>query len=71
MMVLFQNNIYNLKIRVRPDGKMALGEEKPDEMSFMDVQKLVKYHRETEVILVGNTGQHKTLLKCSPPQNAL
>eukprot|EP00105_Crassostrea_gigas_P031675 XP_011454438.1 PREDICTED: vegetative cell wall protein gp1 isoform X10 [Crassostrea gigas] len=71
MMVLFQNNIYNLKIRVRPDGKMALGEEKPDEMSFMDVQKLVKYHRETDVILVGNTGQHKTLLKCSPPQNAL
>lgn len=32
MMVLFQNNIYNLKIRVRPDGKMALGEEKPDEI---------------------------------------
>lgn len=32
MMVLYQNNIYNLKVRVRPDGKMALGEEKPDEM---------------------------------------
>nr|XP_022342684.1 extensin-like isoform X7 [Crassostrea virginica] len=71
MMVLYQNNIYNLKVRVRPDGKMALGEEKPDEMAFMDVQKLVKYHRETEVILVGNTGQHKTLLKQSPPQNAM
>ncbi|XP_048746036.2 B-cell linker protein-like isoform X17 [Ostrea edulis] len=69
MMVLYQNSIYNLKIRVRSDGKMALGEEKPDEMSFMDVQKLVKYHRETEVILVGNTGQHKTLLKYSPPHN--
>lgn len=39
--------------------------------AFMDVQKLVKYHRETEVILVGNTGQHKTLLKYSPPQNAM
>ncbi|XP_062583662.1 LOW QUALITY PROTEIN: B-cell linker protein-like, partial [Saccostrea cucullata] len=71
MMVLFQNNVYNLKIRVRADGKMALGEEKPDEMSFMDVQKLVKYHRDTEVILVGNTGQHKTLLKYSPPQNSM
>ncbi|XP_061177835.1 basic proline-rich protein-like isoform X6 [Saccostrea echinata] len=71
MMVLFQNNVYNLKIRVRADGKMALGEEKPDEMSFMDVQKLVKYHRETEVILVGHTGQHKTLLKYSPPQNSI
>lgn len=39
--------------------------------SFIDVQKLVKYQKENEVILVDcYTEQHKTLLKYSPPQNA-
>lgn len=31
-MVLYNDHIYNLKIRERNDGRMAIGEEKPDEM---------------------------------------
>ena len=31
-MVIYKNHVYNLKIRERNDGRMALGEEKPDEM---------------------------------------
>jgi hypothetical protein len=30
--VLYEGHVYNLKMRVRPDGQVALGEEKPDEL---------------------------------------
>jgi hypothetical protein len=31
-MVIKENHVYNLKIRERNDKRVALGEEKPDEM---------------------------------------
>ena len=32
LMVIKENHVYNLKIRERNDKRVALGEEKPDEM---------------------------------------
>ena len=32
LVVLYRSHVYNLKIRKRPDTKVALGEEKPDEL---------------------------------------
>ena len=32
LVVLYRGHVYNLKIRKRPDTKVALGEEKSDEL---------------------------------------
>ena len=35
LVVLYQGKVYNLKVRLRSDTKVALGEEKPDEMVML------------------------------------
>lgn len=69
LMVINENHVYNLKIRERNDKRVALGEEKPDEMSFKSVTDLIKHHQTNDVILVHKDGeQDTTLLKVSPPK---
>ncbi|XP_053407697.1 uncharacterized protein LOC123547480 isoform X6 [Mercenaria mercenaria] len=66
--VLYEGHVYNLKMRNRSDGQVALGEEKPDELAFKDVPALIQHHRNHDVILlnVKEKKQHKTLLKKHP-----
>lgn len=68
LVVLYEGHVYNLKMRRRKDGQIALGEEKPDELAFKDVPSLVQHHRSNDVILVNvkQNKQHKTLLKKHP-----
>ncbi|XP_052226836.1 uncharacterized protein LOC127841800 isoform X4 [Dreissena polymorpha] len=68
LVVLFQNHVYNLKVRLRDDGQVALGEFKDDELTFKDVPLLIDHHKRNEVILVNvkEKKQHQTLLKKFP-----
>ena len=36
LVVLYRGHVYNLKVRKRLDTKVALGEEKPDELVSME-----------------------------------
>ncbi|XP_071168923.1 B-cell linker protein-like isoform X10 [Mytilus edulis] len=67
LMVLYNDHIYNLKIRERNDGRMAIGEEKPDEMSFMSVENLIKHHQSNDVILVHKDGKQDTTMLIRSP----
>ncbi|XP_063435132.1 B-cell linker protein-like isoform X3 [Mytilus trossulus] len=67
LMVLYNDHIYNLKIRERNDGRMAIGEEKPDEMSFMTVENLIKHHQSNDVILVHKDGKQDTTMLIRSP----
>ncbi|GAB6025483.1 hypothetical protein CHUAL_011224 [Chamberlinius hualienensis] len=48
--------ISHLNIRRRPDGTLALGNEKENEKTFTSVQELVTHHQ-TEQILLTSRGQ--------------
>lgn len=67
LMVLYNDHIYNLKIRERNDGRMAIGEEKPDEMSFKSVEDLIKHHQSNDVILVHKDGKQDTTMLIRSP----
>lgn len=71
LVVLYRGHVYNLKIRKRPDTKVALGEVKPDELAFKDVPALITYHRNNDVVLVNmkENKQYKTLLTKFPAYN--
>ncbi|KAL4232310.1 hypothetical protein ACF0H5_009881 [Mactra antiquata] len=68
LVVLYLGHVYNLKMRVRNDGQVALGESKADELAFKDVPALIHHHKSHDVILVNvkENKQHKTLLKKHP-----
>lgn len=68
LVVLYLGHVYNLKMRLRSDGQVALGEEKADELAFKDVQALINHHRSHDVILVNvkEKKQYKTMLKKHP-----
>ncbi|XP_052771899.1 B-cell linker protein-like isoform X6 [Mya arenaria] len=68
LVVLYQSHVYNLKVRVRDDNQVALGEWKDDELAFQDVSTLVDHHKKHEVILVNvkQNKQYQTLLRRFP-----
>ncbi|XP_064599720.1 bromodomain-containing protein 4-like isoform X2 [Liolophura sinensis] len=64
LVILYEEHFFNLKIRCRPeDQKIALGEEKRGEMAFSSVPSLISYHRDHNVILIGNPGGETKLIK--------
>ncbi|XP_076436103.1 uncharacterized protein LOC143275702 isoform X2 [Babylonia areolata] len=65
-LVVFHNGqVNNLRIRKRLDGKVALGDEKPGEVSFESVPMLIEHHQKHPVVLLGNAaaGQSQAHVK--------
>ncbi|XP_063237719.1 B-cell linker protein-like isoform X2 [Bacillus rossius redtenbacheri] len=65
----YNNRIYNISVRYRPDGRYSLGYEKPNEQSFASVEELVANHQSENLVLYSNgerTG--RTLLTGWPPR---
>ncbi|XP_041369463.1 B-cell linker protein-like [Gigantopelta aegis] len=67
LVLLYNNVVKNLKIRSRKDGKVTLGEEQRDEVTFKDVVELVEYHQKFDIILVQERGMVK--LQRTPPKS--
>ncbi|XP_041369116.1 B-cell linker protein-like isoform X3 [Gigantopelta aegis] len=65
LVLLYNNTVKNLKVRLRKDNKIALGEEKKDEINFKDVIEMVEHHKKNEVILIKENAKVK-LLKTPP-----
>ncbi|XP_071792991.1 uncharacterized protein [Asterias amurensis] len=61
----FNNKSRNLHIRLRSDGKYALGKFKENEQVFDTPVLLIQYHMTTPLILAGDEG--KTCLKIAAP----
>ncbi|XP_064629932.1 B-cell linker protein-like isoform X9 [Lineus longissimus] len=65
--ILYESTIKRLPIRLRRDGKYALGKEKDGEQSFAGVADLIVYHKEYPIFVVGSAGAEVTL-KRTPPK---
>lgn len=63
--VLYEKNLFRLKIRYLPTGEYALGEKKAEEIKFPSVQALISHYQKIPLILMGVGGGH-TLLKHIP-----
>jgi len=66
--------VFNINIRNRPDGRVALGKEKPEENTYPDVEYMVEHHMiESLKLTAGDTGtEHsKTTLNFWPDKNKL
>ncbi|XP_067656622.1 B-cell linker protein-like isoform X6 [Haliotis asinina] len=53
MQVLFEDRVNNLKVRLREDKRYALGEYKPNEITFKDVVGMITHHKVHPVLLIG------------------
>nr|CAD7455388.1 unnamed protein product [Timema tahoe] len=47
----YNNRLYNISVRQRPDGKYALGYEKANEQSFASVEELVTNYQSEKLLL--------------------
>lgn len=63
--VLYEKNLFRLKIRYLPTGEYALGEKKAEEIKFPSVQALIAHYQKIPLILMG-VGGGRTLLKHIP-----
>jgi len=66
--------VFNINIRNRPDGRIALGKEKPEENTYPNVEYMVEHHMiESLKLTAGDTGtEHsKTTLNFWPDKNKL
>jgi len=56
------NKLFNINIRTRPDGKIALGKEKVDEQAYPSIENMVEHHTNQPIKLTaGDTGtQHSS-----------
>ncbi|XP_022101580.1 extensin-like isoform X2 [Acanthaster planci] len=61
----YNNKVRNLHIRLRDDGKYALGTYKENEQVFDTAVLLIQHHMTTPLILAGDVG--KTCLKVAAP----
>ncbi|XP_038070565.1 extensin-like isoform X2 [Patiria miniata] len=61
----FNNKVRNLHIRLRDDGKYALGTYKDNEQVFDTAVLLIQHHMTSPLILAGDAG--KTCLKVAAP----
>ncbi|XP_046373763.2 lymphocyte cytosolic protein 2-like isoform X4 [Haliotis rufescens] len=68
MQVLFEDRVNNLKVRLRDDKRFALGESKPNEITFKDVPGIVTHHKVHPVLLIG-TQQGEITLRETPKKN--
>ncbi|XP_071089478.1 lymphocyte cytosolic protein 2-like isoform X3 [Haliotis cracherodii] len=68
MQVLFEDRVNNLKVRLRDDKRFALGESKPNEITFKDVPGMVTHHKVHPVLLIG-TQQGEITLRETPKKN--
>jgi len=70
-LTLFNNNkVFNISIRLRPDGKVALGKEKSDELGYSSVVAMVAHHKIESLTLTAGSSQQehsKTRLTKWPP----
>ncbi|XP_046675419.1 uncharacterized protein LOC124364179 [Homalodisca vitripennis] len=64
----YQNRPYNILIRQRDDGLLALGSKKNQEMTFQSVDEMVRYYeREPLILYSGGELTGRTRLKAPPP----
>jgi len=68
--IFYDDKISHLNIRIRSDGKYALGKEKGNEKPFDSVEELISFHQ-IEPILLTARGQRigETNLVYCPPKN--
>jgi len=62
--------VFNISIRLRPDGQVALGKEKVEEVAYSSVVAMVDHHRAESMTLTAGSSQQehsKTRLTCWPP----
>ncbi|XP_026285470.1 B-cell linker protein isoform X2 [Frankliniella occidentalis] len=65
----FNNRVYNISVRQRKDGRIALGFEKPDEQSFSSIEEMViNYQSENLLLFSRNERTGRTVLTKSPPR---
>merc|ERR1711974_295625 len=59
-LTLFNNDkVFNISIRLRPDGKVALGKEKPDELGYTSVVAMVADHKIESLALTAGSSQQE------------
>ncbi|XP_046580275.1 histone-lysine N-methyltransferase 2D-like isoform X2 [Haliotis rubra] len=68
MQVLFEDRVNNLKVRLREDKRFALGEAKPNEITFKDVLGMITHHKVHPVLLIG-AQQGEITLRETPKKN--
>ncbi|KAK3932187.1 B-cell linker protein [Frankliniella fusca] len=67
--LLFHQRVYNISVRQRKDGRIALGFEKPDEQSFSSIEEMINnYHSENLLLFSRNERTGRTVLTKSPPK---
>lgn len=70
-LTLFNNDkVFNISIRLRSDGKVALGKEKPDELGYSSVTAMVAHHKVESLTLTAGSSKEehsKTRLTEWPP----
>lgn len=65
----YNQRVYNISVRQRKDGRIALGFEKPDEQSFSSIEEMVtNYQSENLLLFSRNERTGRTVLKNSPPK---
>lgn len=65
----FNHRVYNISVRQRKDGRIALGFEKPDEQSFSSIEEMViNYQSENLLLFSRNERTGRTVLTKSPPR---
>ncbi|XP_013401582.1 pollen-specific leucine-rich repeat extensin-like protein 1 [Lingula anatina] len=63
-----EGRVWNLHIRKKADASFALGNEKPNELSFPSVSELISYHQTNPLVLAGaQSGQ--TQLRNTPDKS--
>ncbi|KAI0207260.1 hypothetical protein LSAT2_008068 [Lamellibrachia satsuma] len=60
--LFYKNKVWHLHIRIRPDGKCAIGALKPDEECFAGVPELIEYHKDNSITLMGQNGGETQLV---------
>lgn len=65
----YNQRVYNISVRQRKDGRIALGFEKPDEQSFLSIEEMiVNYQSENLLLFSRNERTGRTVLTKSPPK---
>jgi len=59
-LTLFNNDkVFNISIRLRADGKVALGKEKPDELGYKSVVAMIAHHKIDSLTLTAGSSQQE------------
>ncbi|XP_011314781.1 lymphocyte cytosolic protein 2 [Fopius arisanus] len=65
----FNDGVYNVQVRKRPDSRYALGSPRAQEQSFASVEEIVQFHSREELPLCrGRVQTGSTLLTDTPPK---